>query len=199
LGDPTVADDGLVDIQFEIARGDPAPVGEAIPAFRPPRIALQVGSSEASSEALRVYLTVWNPDATPITRVTATLYYNPRELTPLDGDRGNWVRAGVNVCDGPYHEAFPFDFHNANAIDTAQGRIVYDMGAMRRPVRSRGVFAHVDFSPVKGVGRSIVLLAEAQVGTSRLAPISRRGDRVGSDALVHDSPRDWVVLDFAGD
>ncbi|MCX7047691.1 MAG: PDZ domain-containing protein [Candidatus Sumerlaeota bacterium] len=195
LGASEQGSEGLVDVQFEVAAAAAAAAVPSTPA-RPPKIRLAAVAAPDAPQRRRVQLILENPDAVPVTRINLTLMYDPAQLRVLDTDKGNWIRSGVNISDGPYHKEFPFDFHNVNAVEAAKGLVLYDMGAMRQPITAQGVFAHADFEATGGgAGGAIVLLRQADIGAAHPAMADRAGTASPGGA-PYKSAVDWIALDF---
>lgn len=188
LGSPDEERDGLVDGVVEIARSRS---GKG-PLSRRPRIRLVAGETDANTGGACVYLRLLNPDRAPIATVDVTLRFDPDELLATDSDKGNWVRAGVNACDGPYHNEFPFDLHHVNSIDNGQGVVRYRMGSERDNMIPSGTFARVDFRFPEGVSHSIILAARTEV-TCALTPGSFT-DEPDATSRWTDEGVGWVRL-----
>jgi hypothetical protein len=75
-----------------------------------------------------------NPAAAPIDTLRFRIRYDPRAVQILDADENNYIAKGINIFDGDFHEAFPFEYHARNRVDPASGTIDYEVGATRGPI-----------------------------------------------------------------
>ncbi|MBI5155009.1 hypothetical protein HZA57_07210 [Candidatus Poribacteria bacterium] len=77
--------------------------------------------------------------------VSLVIEYDPAVIEVLDSDRDNWITHGPNILDGPFHAAFPFDYHMANSFYPRRGLIEYRAGSSRPEdlVGVSGTFARI--------------------------------------------------------
>lgn len=73
------------------------------------------------------------------------IIFDPTYLQVKDTDDGNWIIAGTNILDTPYHTTFPFNFHMDNSADNLLGEIVYNEGVLGTTINSSGTFAKITF------------------------------------------------------
>ena len=86
-----------------------------------------------------------NPSSEQLSFLNVWLSFNPAYLEVVDTDTGNWITKGTNVLDGPYHGAFPWDFHGQNSADNTAGTISYGEGSFSTNVIGSGTFAKITF------------------------------------------------------
>ncbi len=98
-----------------------------------------------------------NPDRVPFDAVALYLRYDTRALEIVDVDDNNWITEGVNISDGEYHEAFPFEYCKANEVDPERGEIVYRMESFGEPVSAAGPFARIRFVAKRPVESTYLL------------------------------------------
>lgn len=115
-------------------------------------------------QQFNVDLVLNNPGNEGLVAIGIWLKYDKDLLNVIDTDTGNWVTAGVNISDGPYHTPFdlpgdPGMFDNANDAGT-DGEIRWDAR------RSFSDFTNI--SPSGTFGR-ITFQAESNLGSSALA------------------------------
>lgn len=93
-----------------------------------------------------------NPRGVDFDRVRLTMRFDPAVLEVVDHDEGNWITRDINIFDGDYHEALPFDFHIRNKAENASGMIYYEMGfSQKAMVPPEGVMATIKFRARKPV------------------------------------------------
>ena len=124
---------------------------------------------------VRIYL--HNPDKSLFDLASLWIQFPADRVEILDWDRGNWIRAGVNIHDGACHETFPFDVHIRDEVSPDTGDIVYRMGASHAQISSEGLFAEIraralapasinDFHFVYGPKDSVVTTDVSFLGVS---------------------------------
>lgn len=69
-----------------------------------------------------------NPALVAFDRLQFRLRYNPDDIEVLDADEDNYITRGVNIYDGGFHDAMPFDLHAANNVNADSGAIEYSVG-----------------------------------------------------------------------
>lgn len=117
----------------------------------------------AAGQMFDVDVELYNPRGTVLDQVRFAVKFDPEVLQVVDRDRGNWIRTGVNVHDGPFRLEYPFDYHKRNEVDNRRGIITYanSMGE-GRALRS-GPFARIRFKAMKPVADTrIELIAQRQ-------------------------------------
>lgn len=138
---------------------------------QPPALTLDYAKKEFYDEGEWVVFDIMidNPDRTSIDEVSFTLRYNPDVIEFVDTDKGNWVSAGANILDGPFHGDWPWDTHIANRIDAKSGRIEYHVATAQIAPRSSGVIARA-FGRLKQVATDplLVWVREPVAGKKRL-------------------------------
>lgn len=104
-------------------------------------------------------LVLINQDMLPIESLGVKLLFDPQALEVIDEDQENWIVRGINVWDGAFHEAYPFDFHKTNKANNFRGIVEYEAarqyGAWPLP---SGIFARVHFRVKKPVGETAIRL-----------------------------------------
>lgn len=134
---------------------------------QPPDMGLRLLPSKDSvreGEPFDVAVMLDNPKHRPLSHVRLFIQFDPADLEVVDSDRGNYIRRGVNISDGPSHESFPFDFHKRNEADNAAGTIIYDEAAEMEPVSSSGVIVRVRFQAKRSIEQTNVRLVVAAPG-----------------------------------
>jgi len=105
-------------------------------------------------EEFDVYVELDNPNHVRFDQVSLLIAYNPRVLKLIDYDENNAVTRGVNIHDGSYREAFPFDYFIKNEVDLDRGLIDYRMRGYRRPLRSEGALASMRFRALRSTAET---------------------------------------------
>lgn len=105
-------------------------------------------------EEFNVYVELNNPDHIHFDQVSLLIAYNPRVLKVIDYDAYNTITSGVNIHDGSYRNAFPFDFFLSNRVNLDTGLIDYRMRGYRRPLVSEGVLACVRFRGMESTSKT---------------------------------------------
>jgi hypothetical protein len=75
-----------------------------------------------------------NPAHEPIDTLQMRIRYDPAAIKILDADADNYINKGINIFDGDFHSAFPFDYQGRNNVDPDRGVIEYEMGSASGPV-----------------------------------------------------------------
>lgn len=135
---------------------------------------------------------LYNPRGTVLDQVRFAVKFDPEVLQVVDRDRGNWIRSGVNVHDGPFRLDFPFDYHKRNEVDNRRGIILYanSMGE-GRALRS-GPFARIRFRAMKSTADTKVELIAQREGAGFLTGT----DYFGFPMLSFDKPFTTPDLSF---
>ncbi|MFH1741380.1 MAG: hypothetical protein ABIH23_20440 [bacterium] len=105
-------------------------------------------------EEFDVYVELENPDHERFDQISLLVAYNPRVLEVIDYDEDNAVTRGLNIHDGSYREAFPFDYSIMNSVNTETGVIDYRMRGYRRPLRAEGTLACIRFRALKATSKT---------------------------------------------
>ena len=82
--------------------------------------------------------------------------FNPKKLEVLDWDEENWIRRGINIYDGDYHNKFPFDFQIKNDADNSTGTIDYKMGLTSDVEINSGTIASIKFKALEKVNATSI-------------------------------------------
>lgn len=131
---------------------------------------------------------LYNPDGAIVDSVRFFVEFDPRVLQVLDRDRGNWIRQGVNVHDGPFRLDFPFDFHMRNEVDNVRGRIQYAKGLSGALSLPTGTFARIRFRALQPIDHTEVSLIAGRPGARRLTTLMNFGFNVLSDDPEYTHP-----------
>jgi len=81
------------------------------------------------NEEFSVHIYLTNKERVPADNLELVIQYNPGVIEVVDYDEGNWITRGINIFDGLYHEAFPFDYQIKNLVASDKGVIYYKMGS----------------------------------------------------------------------
>ncbi len=79
-----------------------------------------------------------NPASAAFDRLRFRIRYQPERISILDADEDNYIRLGVNIFDGDFHDSFPFDRFEANQVVADQGLIDYGVGSLGGPINYPG-------------------------------------------------------------
>lgn len=177
LGDEEIAGDGFIDGSVQIvspefleqalknkARTRPGDAIEEV-AFSPDHEATEGGVVLALAlprrditvgDVFPVDIVLDNSADSLLDNVMIVLRYDQDVLEAVDSDRDNWITRGINILDGPYHKAFPFDYHIANQVYPARGELIYRVGVSDpEKLRGRsGTLATVFFRAKEPTGRT---------------------------------------------
>jgi len=162
LGQAQIEGDGVLSASVRIGPSQTELPGN-FTAMTRERKTLQTGSVRMSivpsilsvqkGERFAVRIRLENPKKAAYDYACVLLEFDPRFVRILDADKDNWIRTGVNILDGPFHSAFPFDLARSNhVIRTRQGAFVdYRQGGHRVELTSEGYFAEVHALALKAV------------------------------------------------
>jgi hypothetical protein len=103
----------------------------------------------AVGDVIDVDVVVRNAHASVVDDLGFAVQFDPSALEVVDTDNDNWIAAGVNVWDGPYHTRYPFDLHIDNEADNDLGLITYRMGFSEEIPLSSGVVATIRFRALR--------------------------------------------------
>jgi hypothetical protein len=104
-------------------------------------------------EEFDILIDIENPDKVQFDELMLFLGYNRKYLLALDHDAGNRMSNGINVFDGDYHGAFPFNLYKINRVDTEQGTILYHMGSLKTRLNGSGTVASIRFRALRPTAR----------------------------------------------
>lgn len=117
----------------------------------------------AAGQMFDVDVELYNPRGTVLDQVRFAVKFDPEVLQVVDRDRGNWIRTGVNVHDGPFRLEYPFDYHKRNEVDNRRGLITYANSMGEGRALRTGPFARIRFKAMKPVAETTVeLIAQRQ-------------------------------------
>lgn len=171
-------------------------------------------STVAPGEQFTVNAILDNPASEGLAGIGIYILYNKNLLTVLDTDAGNWVTAGINILDGPYHN--PFDLPgdpdsgllNANDSSTQPdepGKIRWDS---RRSfsdytdIFPSGTFAKITFQANNAIGTTSLAFAGAGAGGYPDTYVINAGNEqiltgtTGVDINVIPEPASLLLLSF---
>jgi hypothetical protein len=140
LGSDRVAGDGTLDMMVNVLPADPR---EAEALLRDPtiyqRTTDKIGGVRLFLQAPAEQIVVGKPFAIDVVLdnrafsmldgLGLLLAFDPEVLTILDADHDNWITREVNILDGPFREAYPWDFHIDNLASNVRGLIRYRVGS----------------------------------------------------------------------
>ncbi len=133
-------------------------------------------------EEFDVYVRLDNPNHVRFDQISLLVAYNPRVLELIDYDKENAITRGVNVHDGSYRDAFPFDYFIKNEIDPERGLVDYRMRGYRRPLRSEGVLASMRFRALKSTAETSLRIFLDRDGKDPTTGVFYRFDDVLGDS-----------------
>lgn len=122
-----------------------------------------------------VDLVLENPFGAVIDHVRLFILFDPSVLQVVDTDRGNWIRIGTNIADGPFRRDFPWEFHNRNEVDNTRGRIQYSKGLGRQLALPTGTFARITFRAIRPVAETEVQLVRTRDSLDRVTAVQSFG------------------------
>jgi hypothetical protein len=185
LGQANNPQDGTVNATVKFYEYAAEEAGAAVPRERSDlltRIAIYPSVETVSEGREFDYLIeLDNPNRVDFDEITLLLGFNPKYLTPRDYDAGNYIRSGVNVFDGDYHDDFPWNHHRRNEIDPGKGYILYRMGTLRSALNSSGVVASIRFRARSATGERGTRLKVGFVDDVVESGLTRRGRDVLGD------------------
>ena len=129
----------------------------------------------AAGQTFDVDVVLNNPDGAIIDTLRFFIDFNPSLFEVVDMDKGNWIKRGVNVLDGPFREDYPFDFHKRNEADNIRGRINYSMALGDSLALPTGTFARIRFTARKPVETATISLIRTRQGAGALTAIQNFG------------------------
>ena len=121
--------------------------------------------------------------------VSVILQYDPEVLEVFDTDHDNWITLGHNIEDGPFREAFPFDYHLANKVHSARGVVEYRVAAgLPEPfLGASGTFARIHARALKPTaGSTIDFLFSRRLGDRTTQVVFLGQDALGNPNIRND-------------
>lgn len=88
-------------------------------------------------------VTLENPDDAEFDEICLELEFDPRFIQFSDADRGNLLKTGVNVLDGPFRDRWSWDMIYSNEIDNRRGRVRYRVGRRHEGPTSSALVARL--------------------------------------------------------
>lgn len=161
------------------------------------RIFLQPGVvAVQAGKTFDLNINIANPEAVAWDRVRLDLRYDPEYLAVVDQDEGNWINRGVNVLDGPYHDRFPFEWMRNNLIREDVGRILYECGVFRSPLRTGGTVATIRLRALRSTPETKIVFAMPADVSSRDGTVlaRKRKDVLGDTEYTLDGVAGATVL-----
>jgi hypothetical protein len=202
LGQTNDPADGAVDAKVKFYDYPVTGTDEAMPPRERQDLLTRVAvypsvESVSEGEEFDYMIEIDNPNRVDFDEITLLLGFDPRHLTPMDHDRGNYIRNGVNVFDGEYHEEFPWNHHRRNEINPHKGYILYKMGTLRSSLNGSGVVASVRFRARSATGERGTRLKVGFVDDVMESGLTRRGrDVLGDPDEKRDGFETYPVLIF---
>ncbi len=125
-----------------------------------------------------------NPGKKVFDSIGLLIAYNTRIFEPVDGEKAD---SGINIEDKKYKNNFSLDFPILNVIDKEKGIIDYRKKAMRKPVRSEGVFATVRLRAIKPTKKTTFRMFISSKGEEPTTGVFYRlQDRLGNSSDPFD-------------
>lgn len=128
--------------------------------------------------------------------VAFLISFDPQVIEVVDADRNNYITAGTNIQDGPFHEAFPWGYHIANSVFPGRGLIYYRVGADDSEITrgKRGAIARIwcrAKSPTAGTPFAFRFIKESR---GRGTDVSHLGtDCLGDPAVPNDGAKGLLL------
>jgi Cohesin domain len=138
----------------------------------------------AAGQMFDVDVELYNPRGTVLDQVRFAVKFDPEALQVVDRDRGNWIRTGVNVHDGPFRLEYPFDYHKRNEVDNRRGIITYANSLGEGRALRSGPFARIRFKAMKPIAATTIELIAQRQGAGFLTGT----DYFGFPLLSFDKP-----------
>ncbi|MCB2154339.1 hypothetical protein KQI84_05595 [bacterium] len=126
-------------------------------------------------ETFDVDVVLNNPDGAIIDTLRFFIHFNPDLLEVVDSDKGNWIKRGINVLDGPFRSDYPFDFHKRNEADNVRGLINYSMALGDSLALPTGTFARIRFRARQPIEDTTISLIRTRQGAGALTAIQNFG------------------------
>ena len=152
LGNPFVSDDGALGATVSVLAEDSKTYAGGEEFGKNPfvdletRIVMNLEKEKVKvGDMVVLHFELVNPRNITFDRLSIYLAYNKDLLMSIDRDDNNWITERINIYDGEFHDAFPFDIHEINEIDSSRGSIDYRMQGINRDLRSQGVFGTAYF------------------------------------------------------
>lgn len=108
-------------------------------------------------ETSMVDVVLINPDVVPFDELRFRLRFDPASIEILDADENNYISRGLNIFDGGFHDAMPFEIHLRNGVDPERGVIEYAVRSAEgaRPYSS-GTIARIVFRMKREAGATTI-------------------------------------------
>ncbi|MDK2972495.1 MAG: Cohesin domain [Candidatus Sumerlaeota bacterium] len=116
-----------------------------------------------------------NPSGALIDSLMFFIRFDPEVLEVIDQDRGNWIKRGVNVHDGPFRLDYPFDFHKRNDVDNRRGYINYAVALGEGLSLPTGPFARIHFRAKAPVAGTTIELLSGRPGLANRTSVQTFG------------------------
>lgn len=216
LGQPKIEGDGVLSATVRVN-----PSGDALSPYASMQIArerererIPQGSvglsivppmlSVRQGEPFSVRVRLENPSRVSYDYVCLLIQFDSRFVRILDADQDNWIRTGVNILDGPFRSAFPFDLSRANRVlQTRQGTFIdYRHGSYRTPLNSEGDFVEIHAVALKPTPLTRFAFRFQRPGLEPTTGVFRKGqDLLGEPDVPADGteglrlqilPTQWV-------
>jgi hypothetical protein len=144
----------------------------------------------AVGEDFTVDLALENPHGAMIDAVSAYILFDPAVLRVVDTDRGNWVKRGTNILDGPFRADYPWEFHTRNEVDNTRGRIQYSKGLGDQLALPTGTFARITFRALAPTAETKIEMARSRQGAGAVTAVRSFGYDLFSEDPRYTTP--WV-------
>ncbi len=96
-----------------------------------------------------------NPSGVAFDELKFRIRYDPGSIKILDADEENYIKTGINIFDGDFHDHFPFDIHGKNEAHSDQGYIDYAVGSIRGPrIYPDGTLARIVYRMKRQAGQA---------------------------------------------
>jgi len=186
LGQGNDPEDGTVDATVRFYETPPATGVDAIPVadqmdYETRIVISPVPDVVHTGEEFDYLVEIVNPNRVDFDEIMLVLGFNPKYLTPMDHDAGNYIRDGMNLFDGDYHGTFPFNHHRRNEINPREGYMLYRMGTLRTALSGSGVVASVRFRAAAPTGEQGTRLKVGFIEKLAESGLTRRGRDVLGD------------------
>jgi hypothetical protein len=172
-------------------------------AAQPGELALRLEAPAASvrvGETVDVDIVLLNPKPEAFDDLQLALRFDPRVFEVVDAARGgfpptgdNWISRGVNLLDGPFHRAFPFDCHLRNEVDNTRGLADYRMGLTHPRALAGGTVARMTLRALAPAA-STVIHFEQSPGADATTTVRLEGEDVLGRPDVPDDGTEGLQL-----
>jgi hypothetical protein len=201
LGSDTSARDGVVSgavtLKGDYTKAMEEEAGEAPKGETGTKILLQPPlTSVQAGKTFGLVVRLENPGGVPWDRIRLDIEHDPDYLEVVDEDEGNWISRGVNILDGPFRDRFPFEWMRNNLVRPKDGKILYECGVFRSPLRSSGNLAVIRLRALKPIPETRVVFRMPSEVTSPTGTIlsRKRGDMLGDTEYAGDGVMGALVM-----